>query len=146
TTKRPKEPLRFLDAPPVRCKHRAGCRCEHRPVHPDCSGPLRAKRKIRARPWVGEAPYPRDSENVDRSRVPRPQAVHGDSVRWPAGTGADVLATARHELVEDPAERIDNERQMAVLREEMWAGRRNLLREPLAVAVRDHPIVLALPD
>src|SRR6185503_385038 len=146
TTKRPKEPLRFLDGPPVRCKHRAGCRCEHRPVHPDCSGPLRARPNVGAHALVGEAPYPRDSENVDRSRVPRPQAVHAGRTSCPARTRTDVLATARHELVEDPAERIDDQRQVAVLREEVRARSRNVLGEPLAVAVRDHPIVLTLPD
>jgi hypothetical protein len=107
--KTPEGTAALLDVPPVRCKHRTGCRCEHRLVHPGCSGPLRARRKIRARPWVGEAPYPRDSENVGRSGWPRPQAVHGGLANRPAGPDRDVLATRAKQLVDDSRKRADHE-------------------------------------
>lgn len=84
---------------------RPACRCEHRPVHPDVSGPLRAKRRIRGRQSFPEAPYPRDSDFLCAFRCLRPQPVHAEPVTrrvalWYADDGcrapsAAVFSSAR---------------------------------------------------
>ena len=66
TTKRPKEPLSILEDHQSGTSTGPACRCEHRPVLPYCSGPLRARRRIRARRLFPEAPYPRDSDFAGR--------------------------------------------------------------------------------
>src|SRR5262245_58787471 len=101
--------------PHVRYKYRTCCRCEHRPVRLGGSGPLRARRRLRAGARVGEAPYPRDSENVGRSGRSRPQPVHGGLARRRARAVGDVLAARSEQLVEDLAEGIDDEREVAVV-------------------------------